>query len=181
MRNAWLLRGKGWLSYRTAARRGVCCGFPAADLSLWKSDFTHTGASSREKAVISRVAPPQCQRSLLWRSRDAHGCFSIRPQQTNVPHHLRMHKRFHRLQNNTALMVKCHLVLCKGRKDPGRPKAGRSGRRSREVGRSGGPGSGAGSTSQWLQDLRLTLTLLSFSLLAWRKANDAHLQDVYKH
>lgn len=78
-------------------------------------------------------------------------------------------------------MVKCHLVLCKGRKDPGGPKAGRSGRQSREVSRSEGPGSGAGSTSQWLQDLRLTLTLLSFSLLAWSKANDAHLQDVYKH
>lgn len=62
----------------------------------------------------------------------------------------------------------------------------------------GGPkaGRGAGTAEGWaqrkdavlrlaspqgLQDLRLSVIPLSFSLLAWKKANNAHLQDVHKY
>ena len=39
----------------------------------------------------------------------------------------------------------------------------------------------AGFTSQGLQDQRLSLIPLSFSLLAWKKANNAHIKHVYKY
>ena len=62
----------------------------------------------------------------------------------------------------------------------------------------GGPkaGQGAGAAEGWaqrkdavlrlaspqgLQDLRLSIIPLSFSLLAWKKANNAHLKDVHKY
>lgn len=60
------------------------------------------------------------------------------------------------------------------------PEAGRAAG-APEVGTEEACGPEAGFTSQGLQDLRLSLYPASFSLLAWKKANNAHIQHVYKY